>query len=71
MFSSGSYRHGVMKMHWNSEKFYKALLDWGKFIACYPVLQKYIDDSHRTRALLEGDIFVMKIYSSRFKECTE
>lgn len=50
---------------------YKALPDGGKLIACEPVLPKYTDDSRRTRALLEGDIFIMTIYSSGGKERTE
>jgi len=50
---------------------YKALPDGGKVIACEPVLPKYTDDSQRTRALLEGDIFIMTIYSSGGKERTE
>lgn len=43
----------------------------GKLIACEPVLPKQSDDSHRTRALLEGDIFVMTIYRSKGKHRTE
>lgn len=50
---------------------YKALPDGGKVIACEPVLPKYTDDSQRTRTLLEGDIFIMTIYSSGGKERTE
>uniref|UniRef100_A0A0C9RSL0 TSA: Wollemia nobilis Ref_Wollemi_Transcript_15014_1447 transcribed RNA sequence n=1 Tax=Wollemia nobilis TaxID=56998 RepID=A0A0C9RSL0_9CONI len=50
---------------------YKALPEKGKVIACEPVLPKYTDNSQRTRALLEGDIFVMAIYSSGGRERTE
>eukprot|EP01018_Ginkgo_biloba_P020293 Gb_03851 [translate_table: standard] len=50
---------------------YRALPDGGKVIACEPVLPKYTDDSQRTRALLEGDIFIMTIYSLGGKERTE
>lgn len=49
----------------------KALPVRGKLIACEPVLPKQSDDSHRTRALLEGDIFVMTIYRSKGKHRTE
>ncbi|XVE96562.1 hypothetical protein REPUB_Repub02eG0233300 [Reevesia pubescens] len=50
---------------------YKALPVGGKLIACEPVLPKQSDDSHRTRALLEGDIFVMTIYRAKGKHRTE
>ncbi|PSS19510.1 Caffeic acid 3-O-methyltransferase [Actinidia chinensis var. chinensis] len=50
---------------------YKALPAGGKLIACEPVLPKLTDDSHRTRALLEGDIFVMTIYRTKGKHRTE
>ncbi|GFS46650.1 cytochrome P450 superfamily protein [Actinidia rufa] len=50
---------------------YKALPAGGKLIACEPVLPKLTDDSHRTRALLEGDIFVMTIYRAKGKHRTE
>ncbi|XP_010546519.1 PREDICTED: flavone 3'-O-methyltransferase 1 [Tarenaya hassleriana] len=50
---------------------YNALPPGGKLIACEPVLPKETDDSHRTRALLEGDIFVMTIYRSKGKHRTE
>lgn len=40
-------------------------------IACEPVLPEHSDDSHRTRALLEGDIFVMTIYRAKGKHRTE
>ncbi|WCJ34414.1 O-methyltransferase family protein [Euphorbia peplus] len=53
------------------ENCYKALPTGGKFIACEPVLPKDSDDSHRTRALLEGDIFVMTIYRAKGKHRTE
>ncbi|KAL2933379.1 Caffeic acid 3-O-methyltransferase [Bienertia sinuspersici] len=44
---------------------YKALPEGGKLIACEPVLPDTSDDSHRTRALLSGDIFVMTIYGAK------
>ncbi|CAK8534888.1 unnamed protein product [Lathyrus sativus] len=50
---------------------YKALPAGGKLIACEPVLPEDSDDSHRTRALLEGDIFVMTIYRAKGKHRTE
>lgn len=50
---------------------YNALPVGGKLIACEPVLPKETDDSHRTRALLEGDIFVMTIYRTKGKHRTE
>ncbi|KAL4284573.1 hypothetical protein GQ457_16G009710 [Hibiscus cannabinus] len=53
------------------ENCYKALPEGGKLIACEPVLPKESDDSHRTRALLEGDIFVMTIYRAKGKHRTE
>ncbi|XP_050229966.1 nicotinate N-methyltransferase 1 [Mercurialis annua] len=53
------------------ENCYKALPKGGKFIACEPVLPNESDDSHRTRALLEGDIFVMTVYRSKGKHRTE
>ncbi|MCL7051878.1 hypothetical protein MKW94_002842 [Papaver nudicaule] len=43
----------------------------GKLIACEPVLPHESDNSHRTRALLEGDIFVMTIYRAKGKHRTE
>lgn len=43
----------------------------GKLIACEPVLPNDTDESHRTRALLEGDIFVMTIYRAKGKHRTE
>uniref|UniRef100_A0A5B7BKW7 Putative quercetin 3-O-methyltransferase 1 n=1 Tax=Davidia involucrata TaxID=16924 RepID=A0A5B7BKW7_DAVIN len=43
----------------------------GKMIACEPVLPEQSDDSHRTRALLEGDIFVMTVYRAKGKHRTE
>ncbi|KAG9441700.1 hypothetical protein H6P81_017554 [Aristolochia fimbriata] len=48
-----------------------ALPEGGKVIACEPVLPEEIDSSSRTRALLEGDIFVMTIYRAKGKERTE
>ncbi|KAI4371335.1 hypothetical protein MLD38_019583 [Melastoma candidum] len=53
------------------ENCYKALPPGGKLIACEPVLPKHTDDSHRTRALLEGDIFVMTIYRAQGRHRTE
>ncbi|PWA44201.1 hypothetical protein CTI12_AA529430 [Artemisia annua] len=44
---------------------FKAIPVGGKLIACEPVLPNHTDDSHRTRALLEGDIFVMTIYRAK------
>ncbi|KAK7244070.1 hypothetical protein RIF29_38888 [Crotalaria pallida] len=49
----------------------KSLPQGGKLIACEPVLPEHSDDSHRTRALLEGDIFVMTIYRAKGKHRTE
>ncbi|EXB75933.1 Caffeic acid 3-O-methyltransferase [Morus notabilis] len=49
----------------------KAVPGGGKLIACEPVLPKETDDSHRTRALLSGDIFVMTIYRAKGKHRTE
>ncbi|XP_028777138.1 flavone 3'-O-methyltransferase 1-like [Neltuma alba] len=53
------------------ENCYKALPEGGKVIACEPVLPEESDDSHRTRALLEGDIFVMTIYRAKGKHRTQ
>ncbi|XP_058076611.1 nicotinate N-methyltransferase 1 [Magnolia sinica] len=50
---------------------YNALPQGGKLIACEPVLPKGTDSSRRTRALLEGDIFVMAIYRAKGRERTE
>ncbi|KAJ1383995.1 Winged helix-like DNA-binding domain superfamily [Sesbania bispinosa] len=50
---------------------YKALPKGGKLIACEPLLPEHSDESHRTRALLEGDIFVMTIYRAKGKHRTE
>nr|QKO29239.1 putative O-methyltransferase [Epimedium sagittatum] len=50
---------------------YEALPQGGKLIACEPVLPHESDNSHRTRALLEGDIFVMTIYRAKGKHRTE
>lgn len=44
---------------------YDALPAGGKLIACEPVLPDTTDESHRTRALLSGDIFVMTIYGAK------
>lgn len=53
------------------ENCFKSLPAGGKLIACEPVLPQHSDDSHRTRALLEGDIFVMTIYRAKGKHRTE
>lgn len=50
---------------------YKALPIGGKLIACEPVLPETLDESHRTRALLSGDIFVMTIYGAKGRHRTE
>lgn len=50
---------------------YNALPPGGKLIACEPVLPTETDNSLRTRALLEGDIFVMTIYRAQGKHRTE
>lgn len=50
---------------------FKAIPVGGKLIACEPVLPYQTDDTNRTRALLEGDIFVMTIYRSKGKHRTE
>ncbi|GAB4856534.1 hypothetical protein Ancab_014452 [Ancistrocladus abbreviatus] len=50
---------------------HKALPVGGKLIACEPALPEHSDDSHRTRALLAGDIFVMTIYGAKGKHRTE
>ncbi|KAH9658319.1 methyltransferase 2 domain-containing protein [Citrus sinensis] len=50
------------------ENCYKALLAGGKLIACEPVLLDDSNESQRTRALLEGDIFVMTIYRAKDEE---
>ncbi|KAK9209961.1 hypothetical protein WN944_002330 [Citrus x changshan-huyou] len=53
------------------ENCYKALPAGGKLIACEPVLRDDSNESQRTRALLEGDIFVMTIYRAKGKHRTE
>ncbi|GAB2300649.1 Nicotinate N-methyltransferase 1 [Dionaea muscipula] len=50
---------------------HKALPTGGKLIACEPALPENSDESHRTRALLSGDIFVMTIYRAKGKHRTE
>ncbi|KAH9614941.1 hypothetical protein KSS87_017591 [Heliosperma pusillum] len=50
---------------------YDALPVGGKFIACEPVLPGTTDDSHRTRALLSGDIFVMTTYGAKGRHRTD
>ncbi|KAK9212276.1 hypothetical protein WN943_001658 [Citrus x changshan-huyou] len=47
------------------ENCYKALPAGGKLIACKPVLLDDSNESQRTRALLEWDIFVMTIYRAK------
>ncbi|KAH9725316.1 methyltransferase 2 domain-containing protein [Citrus sinensis] len=47
------------------ENCYKALPAGGELIACEPVLPDDSNESQRTRALLEGDIFVMTIYRAK------
>ncbi|XP_015898580.1 nicotinate N-methyltransferase 1 [Ziziphus jujuba] len=49
----------------------KALPEGGKLIACEPVLPKETDDSHKTRAILGEDIFVMTMYRTKGKQRTE
>ncbi|WVZ73087.1 hypothetical protein U9M48_021435 [Paspalum notatum var. saurae] len=48
-----------------------ALPDGGKLIACEPVVPEETDDSTRTRALLENDIFVMATYRTQGRERSE
>ncbi|KAH9752985.1 methyltransferase 2 domain-containing protein [Citrus sinensis] len=50
------------------ENCYKAIPAGGKLIACEPVLPDDSNESQRTRALLEGDIFVMTIYRAKDEE---
>lgn len=50
---------------------YKALPENGKMIICEPVLPEITDESHRTRALLGGDIFIMTMYRTKGKHRTE
>ncbi|RDX65397.1 Caffeic acid 3-O-methyltransferase, partial [Mucuna pruriens] len=50
---------------------YKALPEEGKMIVCEPVLPELTDESHRTRALLGGDIFIMTMYRTKGKHRTE
>lgn len=50
---------------------YDTLPQGGKLILCEPVLPEETDDSQRTRALLEGDIFIMAIYKAHGRERTE
>lgn len=49
----------------------KAVPVGGKLILCEPVLPEQSDESHRTRTLLEGDIFVMTVYRTKGKHRTE
>ncbi|KAK9733394.1 hypothetical protein RND81_04G065300 [Saponaria officinalis] len=50
---------------------YDALPAGGKLIACEPVLPETTDDSHRTRALLSGDVFVMTTYGAKGRHRTD
>ncbi|KAK7350880.1 hypothetical protein VNO77_09912 [Canavalia gladiata] len=50
---------------------YKALPVEGKLIICEPVLPELTDESHRTRALLGADIFMMTMYKTKAKHRTE
>ncbi|KAL5212425.1 hypothetical protein ABZP36_023272 [Zizania latifolia] len=50
---------------------YKALPGGGKLIACEPVMPDKTDESTRTRALLENDIFVMTTYRTQGRERSE
>ncbi|RDY08997.1 Caffeic acid 3-O-methyltransferase, partial [Mucuna pruriens] len=50
---------------------YKALPENGKLIVCEPLLPELTDESHRTRALLGADIFVMTMYRAKGKHRTE
>ncbi|XP_038905725.1 nicotinate N-methyltransferase 1 [Benincasa hispida] len=49
----------------------KSLPAGGKLIACEPTLPEKTDDSHRTRALLANDVFIMTIYKAKSKQRTE
>nr|KYP40951.1 Quercetin 3-O-methyltransferase 1 [Cajanus cajan] len=49
---------------------YKALPKNGKMIVCEPVLPELTDESHRTRALLSADIFIMTMYRTKGKHRT-
>ncbi|KAG6596509.1 Caffeic acid 3-O-methyltransferase, partial [Cucurbita argyrosperma subsp. sororia] len=49
----------------------KSLPAGGKLIACEPTVPEKTDDSHRTRALLANDVFIMTIYSAKSKQRTE
>ncbi|XAR69171.1 hypothetical protein NMG60_11000660 [Bertholletia excelsa] len=50
---------------------HKALPERGKLIVAEPVLPNLTDDSHRSRALLEGDIRMMTIYRTKSRHRTE
>jgi len=58
-------------MQENNEKLLQCTSREGKFIICDPVLPHHTDDSKRTRALLESDIYVMAIYRAQGKHRTE
>ncbi|TKY73844.1 Caffeic acid 3-O-methyltransferase [Spatholobus suberectus] len=49
------------------ENCYKALPEDGKLIVCEPVVPDLTDESHRTRALLGGDIFVMTMHKGKHR----
>ncbi|KAK7350877.1 hypothetical protein VNO77_09908 [Canavalia gladiata] len=65
-------------VHWTDEECkmalencYKALPVDGKLIVCEPVVPELTDESHRTRTLLSGDIFIMTMYRTKGKHRTE
>ncbi|KAK9212113.1 hypothetical protein WN943_001494 [Citrus x changshan-huyou] len=62
---SSGRRRTVTRLFPREENCYKALPTGGKLIACEPVLPDDSNESQRTRALLEGDIFVMTIYRAK------
>ncbi|KAH9763733.1 methyltransferase 2 domain-containing protein [Citrus sinensis] len=68
---SSGRRRTVTRLFPREENCYKALPTGGKLIACEPVLPDDSNESQRTRALLEGDIFVMTIYRAKGKHMTE
>ncbi|XP_047177739.1 nicotinate N-methyltransferase 1-like [Vigna umbellata] len=46
---------------------HRALPEGGKLIACEPTLPENSDESHRTRTLLECDIFIMTMYNGKHR----
>ncbi|KAK7401729.1 hypothetical protein VNO78_13433 [Psophocarpus tetragonolobus] len=50
---------------------HKILPEGGKLIVCEPALPEDSDESHRTRALLAADIFMMTMYRAKGKHRTE